>query len=381
VFFRNQKDCQQSQYDKLLKMIGALSRLSSESDIPYLYYRMAEKIFCKAFEAKDLSRSDISIDAVKGNQGIGIKTFRYENGRPMEKIAEFNKDKSFLDKFNSRELVIEIAGLRNQRLNVASRISGIDINDMLYHCVLRKKNMFIVSETPISLIDHNDIELIGKSNYNRIFFKAGEEEYMFDISKSTLYKKFNIRPVHEVCVKIFDEPFEILEKCFKEEFSKAGSSENNTVIETVCLPLYSKKNGKLYVPGKSGLNQWNAKGRNRDCNEVYIPIPVKLRNRYKDFFPDRNSSFMLGLPNGENISVKVCQDGDKALMSNPNLKLGKWLLREVLALEEKELVTYDKLKDIGIDTVEISKYKDSSYEINFKKLGTYETFEDRYLSD
>ena len=43
--------------------------------------------------------------------------------------------------------------------------------------------------------------------------------------------------------------------------------EENFII----LPLYSVRDNN--VPTKSGLNQWNAAGRKRHPNEVYIPIP------------------------------------------------------------------------------------------------------------
>ena len=36
---------------------------------------------------------------------------------------------------------------------------------------------------------------------------------------------------------------------------------------------------------------------------------------------------MFRIPNGSYLRAKVCQDGNKALMTNPNSNLGKWLLR------------------------------------------------------
>lgn len=48
----------QKEYQQLLRVIGSLSKLSTDGDIPYLYYRMAENIFCKAFQAMNLARSD-----------------------------------------------------------------------------------------------------------------------------------------------------------------------------------------------------------------------------------------------------------------------------------------------------------------------------------
>jgi hypothetical protein len=84
-FFKNQPDNEKCRYEKLLKIICSLSRLSSESFMPYLYYRMAENIFCSAFSAENLSRADISIDAKKNNIGIGLKTFIKKPSNNFEK--------------------------------------------------------------------------------------------------------------------------------------------------------------------------------------------------------------------------------------------------------------------------------------------------------
>lgn len=61
-------------------------------------------------------------------------------------------------------------------------------------------------------------------------------------------------------------------------------------------------------------------------------------------------------------------------MTNPNKDLGRWLLRDVLNLREGELVTYEKLQEIRIDTVQINKFEDRTYEIQFKTIGTFETY-------
>lgn len=132
------------------------------------------------------------------------------------------------------------------------------------------------------------------------------------------------------------------------------------------------------VQEKSGLNQWNAGGRNRDYDEVYIPIPAWIHKKFKGFFPERDKAFNLRLPGKEIISAKVCQDGNKALMSNPNKKLGEWLLRKVLNLKKGELLTYKKLLDVGVDSVLITKNSTTEFEIDFKKVGTYSDFKNQY---
>ena len=68
-------------------------------------------------------------------------------------------------------------------------------------------------------------------------------------------------------------------------------------------------------------------------------------------------------------------------MSNPNSALGKWLLRDVLKLQYGELLTYQKLEKIGIDSIEINKIADGTYEINFKKIGSYDDFVNKTNND
>lgn len=58
---------------------------------------------------------------------------------------------------------------------------------------------------------------------------------------------------------------------------------------------------------------------------------------------------------GEELSAKICQEGGKALMSNPNSALGGWILRTILQKKEGELVTMEDLIRFGIDSVLIRK--------------------------
>jgi len=62
MFYSDQNKSSKKKYQKMLKIIGCLSNLFTDSEIPYLYYRIAEKVFCQAFSAEDLSRSDVSAD-------------------------------------------------------------------------------------------------------------------------------------------------------------------------------------------------------------------------------------------------------------------------------------------------------------------------------
>lgn len=379
MFYELQTKEERAKYELLLRIVASLSKLSTESStIPYLYYRMAENIFCKAFIAKNLSRSDISIDASKATYGIGLKTFLHKNSHCLEKIAEFNKERHlYKDSISKHKVLIQkVSQLRNKRIMSTCSMCSIPVNNLIYHCVTRADSVLYLHEESMNLIDIDNIKLLKSTGDNTVPFTDGQEEYCFNISKSTLFKRFNVKPIHAIPVKIFDDPFELLERYLSDEF-KADVS--NPIIDTLYLPLYSYKKSehKKFVPLKSGLNQWNAGGRKRTSNEVYVPIPAVIRKHKPNFFPPRNKSFTLYLPNGSFKMAKVCQDDCKALMSNPNNDLGKWILRDVLNLQENELLTYEKLEQIGIDTVQLNKFSDGTFEINFKELGTYETYKQK----
>lgn len=376
MFYELQTKEEQAKYELLLRIVASLSKLSTESStIPYLYYRMAENIFCKAFVAKNLSRSDISIDASKATCGIGLKTFLHKNSHCLEKIAEFNKERHlYKDLISKPEVLIQkISQLRNKRITSTCSMCSIPADNLIYHCVTRADSVLYLHEESMNLININNIKLLKSTGNNTIPFTDGQEEYCFNISKSTLFKRFNVTPIHAIPVRIFDDPFELLEKYLSDEFQ---TDTSNPIVDTLYLPLYSYERSahRKYVPPKSGLNQWNAGGRKRTSNEVYVPIPAVIRKHKPNFFPPRDESFTLYLPNGSFKMAKVCQDNCKALMSNPNNDLGKWILRDVLNLQENELLTYEKLEQIGIDTVQLNKFSDGTFEINFKELGTYETY-------
>lgn len=370
MFIENQSKGQRDYYERLLKAVGSLSKLFSESPEPYIAYRAAENLFCKAFEAENLSRSDASADASKNRIGFGIKTFLHKNGKSFEKIAEFNSDHALFRALGAEEKIKKIAELRNERIETTKRIFGLE--QIIYHCITRQVGKILVYETPAPLIKINEITNL-KINDNTIQFSDPSAEYSFNVAKSTLYKRF-VTPedvLLEVPVRILEDPFDQIEKLITE----AGLIFAPIKVQPhVFLPLYSTRGGNKKVPEKSGLNQWNASGRPRDPNEIYIPIPAWVHQKFPNFFPLRDQAFQLTLPDRATMSAKVCQDNNKALMSNPNSALGKWLLRDVLNFSERELLTYGKLQAIGLDTVVIYKTNNETYDIDFTRIGSYEKF-------
>lgn len=377
-----QSTSNQNTYIQMLKSAGSLSRLFSESESPFLVSRNVENAFCESLGAINLGRDDCSADASLNGVGVGIKTFLHGNGRTLQKIAEFNKDSDMYRNRSPRELIRIVSELRNARLEFTERTYGLQQDGMIYHCVTRKNGKILVFESPMNKVDIVAIKNIKVSNNgNTIMFEDGLNEYSFNVTKSTLYKRFiTMDPVMEINVEILANPYLELAKLFNYELTPVQASpipvavDPRENLEYVILPLFSDRGNRRHVPEKSGLNQWNAGGRQRNQDEVYIPIPKWIHNARSNFFPGRDVSFNLLLPDRNSLDAKVCQDNSKALMSNPNKALGEWLLRQVMDLAPGELLTHERLEQLGIDSVIVYKHSDGHYSIDFCEIGSYDQF-------
>lgn len=386
-FWHDQPNSRQDDYIEMLKIIGSLSKLFSDSSDPYLYYRAHENLFCQVFNAKNLARGDVSFDAIADKIGIGLKTFLHGNGRTFQKVAEFNSDSDLIRALQPRleDVVYKVAELRNRRIRLTEDITNINQN--IYHVVTREKGKMNITETAMDYIDISSIQLAKKQSKNTIKFKDKYNEYSFSLSKNTLLKRFDTTKseiITQFEVEILDDPFNFLKS--HHVLSQTAIQSNLEDDDFIILPLYSPSTKN--VEQKSGLNQWNAGGRARNINEVYIPIPAWIHRTFNEFFvysrlyqgqSAKNSpSFNIELPNGEIMSSKVTQQGGKALMSNPNKVLGKWILRDILKLKEGTLVTMDMLDEIGIDSVKLTKKSDDYYYLDFLESGSYEEFEENH---
>ena len=383
IFYDKQQEQQRNLYLELLKVVSSFSNLFSSSVIPYLYYRTHENIFSLAFKANNLSRRDISIDAKKEQIGIGLKTFLQGNGKTYQKIAEFDRQIKSLDKQDELSIVKTISKYRNSRLLFAKNLHSLSI--LLYHIVTRDKGRFMIFEEVMEEIDIENIKIEKERKHTgSILFHDEKNEYNFNFSKSTLLKRFVCPPLNAIVscnVQIIKEPLQLLLEIHKTKGDFLINTQQTKPYDYIVLPLYSPKNKQ--VEKSSGLNHWNAKGRRRDENEVYIPIPSWIHKIKRDFFnyntqDYKTSPFEVMLPNGNVLNMKVCQAGGKALMSNPNNLLGKWILRDVLNLPVGTLVTRELLDMIGIDSIKLIKIDFNKYEMQFLKKGRFEIFEKLY---
>lgn len=373
MFYSVQPENEREAYKKYLQLTGALSNLFSDSPVPYLYYRAAENLFCLAFNADNLSRSDVSADAKKGTTGIGLKTFIHGNGKSFQKVAEFNAISSKLAGKEADYVVEKLIESRNLRIH--STLTQFGLDKMIYHCVTRGNGVNSLFECNMDKIDLTNLN-ITSVNHCSIKFTDNINEYSFNKSKSTLFKRFSFdNPVENIDIDILPNPYEYLSYLLEERILPIETVSKKIVY----LPLYAPSSSDMQPAEKSGLNQWNASGRTRNANEVYIPIPLWVHKKFPDFFPNSNDFiFELELPNGSRLQSKLCQQGGKGLMSNPNRDLGHWLLRDVLKLPEGTLVSRDIFNVANIDSAIVEKITDSHYKINFASVGQYESFKETF---
>jgi hypothetical protein len=390
-------------YSELLKAVGTYSRLFSESQTPFFHSRFVEKLYARASGAEDLSRKDMSFDSknLTSKAGIGVKTFIASNltGSKKEKIAEFPKNTGIGDfkDLTASQLALKVSELRNLRVKSDAAEYGINLENSIYHCLIRIPGKCMAHEEPYSLIDLAKIRPVDRHlNPSRVwvagkgstYFTDGNAFYSFNGAKSVLMKRFDFKQGVNgapIPIVISEDIFEsILQNALIDSLQDCGVEITMTpkIEPSVVLPLYTTRGDSKIVAEKSGINQWMAGGRERIFGEAYIPIPAKIHTMYPDFFPDRDVVFTTDLPNGATIQTKVCQDGRKALMSNPNKALCEWLYRLVdgdLAIAEKRFnssspYTYQDLEAVGKDSVKISKIGKLHYKLEMMNLGSFEDF-------
>ena len=397
-----------SKYTELLQAVASMSRLYSENEKAYLDSRFIEKLFIYTSKARDLSRKDNSFDAIVNNvSGVGVKTFGVDSMSPKtEKIAEFTRlaRQGVFKNLKAEELAITAAQYRTDRIKTDAEEYNINMTSSFYHCLIRTKEGAIIHEEPYSYINVDNIKPIkGKefdSKEGSTHFTDGLNNYSFNISKNVLFKTFDLCKGFNselIPLVIHEDIFDRILKWYKNELKTNPTALQESLaiqnreeiagVDYVILPLYSSKNKSIEdktVYPASGINQWNAGGRKRKFGESYIPVPAQIHRDYPDFFPPRDKTFKLGLPNNEVVDAKICQDGGKALMTNPNDLLCDWLFRTIdpefsekkfeKRFNEKKAYTYFDLIRVGKDSVKISKESINSYKIEFTVLNSYEKF-------
>lgn len=403
-------------YEKLLKAVTAMSLLFSDGPNAFIHYRFVEKLFVRSTGGRDISRSDKAFDAIVGSSskiGVGVKTFAIRAGSKsqFEKVQEMTRyagGGAFVGV--SKEEVAHLAAeYRNGTVVADAKEFDLDLSKSIYHCLIRSGNTAFIHEEPYPLIDVDRIKPVDQSGNeirkfpeegSQIRFSDGTNTYSFSRSKSVLLKKFelsthiNYPPIpislnEAIWNELTSSREELISKTLESSISELGDPRNNLEpgSDFVVLPLYSMKKDGPFVEVASGINQWNAAGRPRKYGESYIPIPQKVHKLAPGFFPHRDTPFSLLLPDSKGmVQAKVCQDNSKALMSNPNDLLCRWLYKVIDPnFSEQDFdkppsrspFTYNDLEKVGRDSVRVERKQGdgkSHYEITFAPLGAYEDF-------
>ncbi len=123
----------------------------------------------------------------------------------------------------------------------------------------------------------------------------------------------------------------------------------------------------------------------RPQNEVYIPIPNSraFHEEHPDFFgaglvrykdekhnldgtKEERSFELVFEPSGERITAFICQTNGKGIQSlNKQSILGEWLLRHVFQLEPYEPLTGQRLAELEINGMRLTKYDDGTVHLEF----------------
>lgn len=113
------------------------------------------------------------------------------------------------------------------------------------------------------------------------------------------------------------------------------------------------------VPERSGPNWWNGGGRVRDPNECYVPLRSSNRDAAEEVFGaiDPDTPFRTVTHDGQRLKMQLegtARDRDRHREVAKNISsrgekksFGQWLLRDVLGLAPRELLTKAKLDEYG----------------------------------
>ncbi|WP_270351786.1 hypothetical protein [Ligilactobacillus ruminis] len=160
--------------------------------------------------------------------------------------------------------------------------------------------------------------------------------------------------------KTTEEKFDMV-KVREKLMSDVSKLKNNDLAEDVCSMVY------------------------RPTSELYIPIANsrEFHNAHPDFFGKNVGTFKEGtnklalpkekriftlrlLPSGDEIKSYINQDNGKAIQSIDNQEiLGEWILRKVFQLKEREPLTKQRLDELGISGLRLSKIDDRLIGLEF----------------
>lgn len=402
VIWNKFSEREKDEYIQFLKIFGALSGLFKDNQEganarkPYLYYRNHEQLFARVFDVEDLTRKDSAFDAlgtwVNDRVGIGLKTWIHTKDYTYQKVAEFNKlapvvIAPLIENGKPEEVIKKVSELRNERIMLDKRL--YKTNRDIYHFVTRDDDIMNIIETPYDLIDIDSLELL-RSDGKTYTFKDRLHNYKFYKSKSVLLEEFDASQceiITQIPIEQFDNPFELIKMIELPNVKKEIICED----EKIYLPLYQDKKEGRIVSNCSGINIRHSKSKSKGSNiprpeyEIEVRISKWIHYVFPNFFGinalseddiknEKLNDFDLILPDGRILRGRIKQQNGKSLQTNPQGALGEWILSDVLGLKNREVVTWELLDSLGIDSIKIIKQDDKHFRITIAETGAYEKF-------
>lgn len=410
-------------YENYLKMYGTLSAMfnqkSSKTGAPYLDSKFQETVYSRCFNSKnvDIGNTPHDILSTFGDEkvGIGLKTW-LSTKASYQKVMQLKRYRNEIEQIQDdpEQLAVKLSEIKNSRMILDYKRLGLRKDTNIYHYVTRDAGKMVISETSYPLIDINRLKT-GKLTSSSFKFSDNNKHYKYTFSDSQIWMCFDPADpyTHELDsfdVNIMSDPFNFLLTAFNkiDQFSIKAEKK-----DYLYLPLYSYK--LKTVPKSSGLNTWNGlpKSKGSSClrpeGEAYIPIPKQLWEKHP-YWVDHNvdmskydlykkktgkSSYKINLhmPDGQIFSALFGQSNFKALETDPQSILGKWILnvlginhpqRDRYDQPSKHPVTMELLQQLGIDSVKLwheDKNNSKDVWIDFAPFGSFERFMDDQITN
>ncbi len=178
-------------------------------------------------------------------------------------------------------------------------------------------------------------------------------------------------------------------------------NKNEIINKEIYLPLYQDKKEGRVVSDCSGINIRHSKPKSKGSStprpgyEIEVRVSKWIHHVFPNFFglnaldeeQVKNSElndFDLILPDERVLRGRIKQQNGKSLQTNPQGALGEWILKDILGLENREVVTWELLDRLGIDSLKITKLNDKEFKVTVAETGAYEKFkvdnEDKMIS-
>lgn len=252
---------------------------------------------------------------------------------------------------------------------IADEIYPVENEEVGYKLSIKKENIREVEETYCWTIWNKKGETEMYSGFNSFFgtgSKLGKDLRQKRIER--IYTKYEKEINTDTLIKIKKGASDYLLK------SDQSTSEKKKKVRLREYLVKLAENA-----GDSELKKDILKLLYRPMDEMYIPIPdsAQFHKEHPNFFGKdygkvkegtsklllKKEERMFNLvfePSGDVLSAYITQDNGKAIESAKKQSyLGEWILRGIFQLKEYEPLTSEKLVEVGINGIRLTKYKGS----------------------